>query len=87
MDKRMTWNEITQKYPERWVALKEAEMDGPNIISGIVTAVKTDDEIYDYEPEHLHEGLIFERTTEGEWSGIIDSNLATMIDNVTMESL
>ena len=72
--KAMSWAEISDAYQNRWVAVKDAVMDGPNIISGVVAAVKTDDEICDYEPDHLGEGLVFQRTTEGDWDGIVNSD-------------
>ncbi|MBO4395018.1 MAG: hypothetical protein J5819_01560 [Eubacterium sp.] len=76
----VTWDEMVEKYPNSWVVIRNAEMDGPNIISGIVETVKTDDEICDYESQHLREGLVFMRTTEGDWSGTIDSNLRIEIE-------
>ncbi len=71
---RETWENIVKKYPCMWVAVKDPQMDGPNIISGIVFAVKTDDEIIDYEDEHVGEGLIYRRTTGGESNGPIRAN-------------
>lgn len=80
LDTAMTWTEIIKAYPNRWVVLRDVVMDGPNILSGIVAAVKSDDEICDYESEHLRDGLIFRRTTEENWSGIVESNLVIEVD-------
>ena len=74
MDKPMTWNNMVEEYPNMWLAIKNAEMDGPNIITGIVFAVLTDDEIIDYEDEHGDEGLIFRRTKGGVSNGPIRAN-------------
>ncbi len=46
-------------------------MDGPDVVSGEVFAVLSDDDIIDYEDEHAGEGLIYRRTTEGELYGPI----------------
>ena len=42
MDKRrMTWEQIVEKYPEKWVALSNVKTDGdhPYILEGDVVAV------------------------------------------------
>ena len=44
-NKRMSWDEMVKEYPDRWVVIKNAEMNGPGIVSGIIVTVKTDDEI------------------------------------------
>ncbi len=38
MDKRMTWAEIKENYPDQWVGLSKVEWDGhaPNVQSAIV---------------------------------------------------
>ena len=39
MAKRMTWQEIQEAYPDRWVGLTEVEWeepDSPNIVSAVV---------------------------------------------------
>ena len=51
MSTNMKWEDMVEKYPDRWVAVGNAVMDGPNIVSGDVVAVKTDDEICDYEDQ------------------------------------
>mgnify|MGYP006916293025 CR=1 FL=1 len=77
--KNMTWQDMVKEYPDRWVAVGNAVMNGPDIVSGDVVAVKTDEEICDYEVKHLREGLVFMRTTEGNWDGIIDSDLTICV--------
>ena len=51
MDKRMTWKEIEETYPNQWVGLSEVEWDRPggaNVVSAIVKYTnKTTDELYD----------------------------------------
>ena len=40
-NKRMTWEEIVDKYPDQWVGLSQVEWDGnaPNVQSAIVEYV------------------------------------------------
>ncbi len=47
-EKRITWQEMVDKYPDMWVAVKDAEMDGPDILSGVPVDVKSDDDIAQY---------------------------------------
>ena len=68
------WTTIIERYPNMWVAIKDAKMDGPNIISGEVFAVKSDDEIIDFEDEHVGEGLIYRRTSGDEAIGPVRAN-------------
>ena len=74
MDERVSWQYMSETYPDMWVAIREPEMDGPDVISGIIEAVLSDDEIIECENNHLYDGLKFRRTTEGNWGGIIESN-------------
>ena len=80
MGKRLTWDEMVSQYPERWVVLKDTEKDGSDVVSGILVAVKTDDEIIPYESENMRKGYEFWRTTEGEFYGLIDSNISISVD-------
>ena len=52
---RMTWNEVTKVYPDKWVAVANPVMDGdsPDILEGDIVAVMNDDEIDSYELSHL----------------------------------
>ena len=72
MRERMTWDQMVERYPDRWVAVANPVFDGnhPDILGGDVVAVLTDDEINDYELAHQGQGLRFERTTESDWNGI-----------------
>ena len=80
MEERMTMEEMIDQYPDRWVAIKDAERDGPNILSGIVYAVLSDDEICDYEEDHLQDGLIYRRTTEGDFGVTIDADFIITVN-------
>ena len=80
MGERLTWDEMVSKYPEMWVVLKDTEKIGPDVISGVLVDVKTDDEIIPYENENLRKGYEFWRTTEGEFYGLIDSNISISVD-------
>ncbi len=75
MNERMTWDQLVSLYPDRWVVLKDTEKEGPDIISGILIAVKTDEEIIEFENSHLREGYEFWRTTEGDFYGIVDLDI------------
>jgi len=35
-EKRMTWNEIKERYPDQWLGLTDVEMEGANVRSGII---------------------------------------------------
>ena len=74
MDRPVTWESMVEQYPDKWLAIKDAQLDGPDIISGIIYAVMTDDEIIDYEDQHGDEGLIFRRTKGGVSNGPIRAN-------------
>ena len=80
MAERMTMEEMIDQYPDRWVAIRDVERDGPNILSGILYAVLSDDEIGDFEEEHQGQGLTFFRTTEGDWDGIISSDFVIEVN-------
>ena len=79
-DTKMTWDEMVQEYPEQWVAVKDAEMDGPDIVSGILVAAKTDDDIIPFRIAHFDDDLIYRRTTEGEFHGIIDADFIISVN-------
>ena len=74
MAKELTWDEMVTLYPNMWVVIKNATMDGPDVIKGELVTTKTDEEICDYEIAHYDEGLIFRRTTEDEWNGTIKAD-------------
>ena len=80
MGERMSWDDMVSAFPERWVVLRDTEKDGPDVLSGILVAVKTDDEIIPYEEANLRKGYEFWRTTEGDFYGLVDSNLSISVD-------
>ena len=45
---RQTWDEMVKQYPDRWVVVKDAEMSGPDILSGVIVDVISDKEIIEY---------------------------------------
>ena len=69
-ERKMTWDEMVNDYPSQWVIVRNAEMDGPDIISGILVDVKKDEDIISYRANHSRTGLTFRRTTEETMSGI-----------------
>lgn len=71
-EQKMTWEEMVKVYPDRWVVVKNAVMDGPDIVSGTLVEVKKDDDIIEYRAHHPRKGLVFRRTTEEAVSGIIN---------------
>ena len=38
-DRRMTWEEMVAEYPDQWIGVVDAEVEGSNIRSGIVKYV------------------------------------------------
>lgn len=66
MEGRLTWEEIVERYPDRWVGLRDCVMDGADIVSAVVECVCTDDEqdakICEYARAKI--GLTWDRTTE-----------------------
>ena len=73
-NKNMTWEEMVNMYPGKWVVIVNPIMDGPDVISGEILDVKSDEEIGKYRVEHRKDGFTFRRTTEEKWSGIIDAD-------------
>ena len=80
MDIRMTWNEMVQRYPDQWVVVKDAEKDGSDVLSGILVAVVSDDDIGDYQADNFRKGYDFVRTTEGAFNGITGSDIVISVD-------
>ena len=74
MGKRLAWDEIIEKYPNSWVALTDAKMDGPIIITAIVTAVcKNNRERLEHEKRLESQNIIFiwKKTTEAEGAYVL----------------
>ena len=61
----MFWNDIVEKYPDRWVALSDCEMDGSQVISGVVQFACTEEERFSVTDELTKQGISFRwrRTT------------------------
>ncbi len=79
-EKRMTWDEMVTAYPDKWVVVKDAKMDGPDILSGVLVDVQTDDMIDQYELDNWGKGYECRRTTEGFWNGITGSSIVISVD-------
>ena len=79
-ERRMTWNEIVEAYPDKWVVVKDAEMEGPDVISGIVVEVLSDDEIGNYRIENCDKEYEYRRTTEGYFNGITGSSIIISVN-------
>ena len=79
-NRRMTWQEMVDAYPDQWVVVKDAEMDGPDILSGILVTVKPDDDIGAYRVANSGLGYEFRRTTEAFWNGVTGSNIVISVD-------
>ena len=83
-NRRMSWDEMVKEYPDRWVVIKDAEMDGPDIISGIIVTVKSDDDIMRFRIDNQKKGYKFYRTSEGDFLG---SSTQTLIFPLTNRSV
>ena len=77
--KNMTWDEMVEKYPDQWVVVKDAVMDGPDIISGELIEVKSDNDIADFQIKNHGKGYEFRRTTEGSFNGITGSSIVISV--------
>ena len=55
----MFWNDIVEKYPDRWVTLSDCEMNGSQVISGVVKAVCTEEERFSVTDELTKQGISF----------------------------
>lgn len=63
---KLSWNEIVEKYPDRWVALTECDMDGVSVLAGKVCAVCRDRDRLSEEIKLIDARITFEwrRTTD-----------------------
>lgn len=77
---RLTWDEMVEKYPNLWVAVKDAEMDGGDIISGEVVDAKPDKEMRSFRIANWGSGLVFRRTSDGEFDGFINSDFKIAVN-------
>lgn len=74
MSKRLTWDEIVNLYPNRWVVVEDAELtSGLFIKSGVVIKVCKNDEIDAFLVKCFKEGrdIYYQRTTDNTSTGII----------------
>ncbi|MBR5969792.1 MAG: hypothetical protein IK016_05520 [Lachnospiraceae bacterium] len=69
-EREMTWEQMVTAYPSQWVIVRDAVMDGPDIISGVLVDVRKDEDILSYRISHPRKGFTFRRTTEESMSGI-----------------
>ena len=63
---RLSWDEIVERYPDRWVALTECDMDGVSVLADKVCAVCRDKDRLDEEIRLVNAKVMFEwrRTTD-----------------------
>lgn len=48
INRNMTWDEMVEEFPDKWVVLSSHTGWGPDIETGTVIAVLSDDEYDDY---------------------------------------
>ena len=75
-----TWEEIEVEFPNKWVVLKNVVFEGSDVIKAEVVDVKADEEIIEYQEQHLNEGYTFCRTTEGAINEPINASFAIRLD-------
>ena len=83
MEERLTFEELKKRFPGKWVFVKNADADGPNIRSGEIICVCGDEEYGDKMVEMLRSGIDFKkfRTTHDFYGGFIYAeNAATTIE-------
>ena len=76
----MSWVEIVQQYPDLWVAVKDAEMDGADIVSGTVVSALPDKEMREFRIKNRGSGYVFRRTTEQGYNGPVTAGLKISVD-------
>ena len=69
MEERLTWEEITKRYPNQWVALKNIiykDNDGCNVESAVVVCVMSDEDYIGTRLAFLRAGkeYFYERTED-----------------------
>lgn len=77
---RLSWDEMVRQYPNLWVAVKDAEMDGADIMSGEVVTAQPDEEMRKFRMNNHGAGFVFRRTSECGFNGHITSNLRIRVD-------
>lgn len=70
----MTWEEMKQRYPSKWVVVETTKGEMPNIEEGVVKYVANDDEIDDIMIKCHQKGFYYnkKRTKMEAFSGIVD---------------
>ncbi len=77
---RLSWAEMVRAYPNMWVAVRDAEMDGADIVSGEVVEARSDREMRQFRMRNRNAGYVFRRTSEGNFNGHIDSDFRIRVD-------
>lgn len=77
---RLSWDEMVSIYPDQWVAVKDAEMDGADIVSGEVVVAKSDREMRQFRMQNRRSGLVFRRTSDGDFDGFINSDIKIAVN-------
>lgn len=69
----MSWNEIKEKYPNRWVALTDYRKKGSRILEAVPVCVCEEKDMYDTELALKEQGIpfVWRRTTELEGANIL----------------
>ena len=80
MSERLTWEEMVEKYPDKWVFVKNAELDGIDIASGELICACTDKECGKKVSELVDAGVRFyhARTTHDIFGGFINAENVTV---------
>ena len=73
MPDKISWSEIVEKYPDRWVALTDCEKKGSRVLAAVPIRVCEEKDMYDTELELNEKGIsfIWRRTTELEGAHIL----------------
>lgn len=71
MNRNMTWGQMVKEFPDKWVVLSSHTGWGPDIETGNVIAVLSDDEYDDYAIAHLDDNYYIKRTTYEEFGGFV----------------
>ena len=71
--KRLSWDEIVQMFPNRWVGVSDYKFRGADLESGVLQAVCPDDKISEYALPLYKKGLkiYWDRTTELEGANVL----------------
>lgn len=71
----MTWDQMVERYPGRWVFVEVTKGNATNFDEGVVRAVARDQEVEDAMDYCVEQGFqyTFQRTTVEPFMGILDS--------------